>query len=305
MIKKIVIAGGTGFIGQYLEKEFIAEGAAVFIISRSGIPGTNTIGWNDTAAIREALEGAAMLINLAGKSVDCRYNEANKKEILRSRVETTETLGDIILQCVHPPQLWLNSSTATIYRHAEDRPMTEESGEIGSGFSVGVAKEWEHAFFSFQLPGTRQVALRIAIVLGKDGGVMIPFMNMVKYGLGGPQGSGRQMFSWLHVADLYRIIRFLEAHKEMNGVYNCSAPNPVTNRMLMKSLRNAMHKSFGLPAPKWLLKTGAVLIKTETELILKSRWVLPEKLLNAGFHFEYPTLQMALEEIIGKDVNRK
>ena len=292
--KKIVIAGGTGFVGKYVTKQFTDLGYEVLIISRQ----KNCIHWENTPAIIEAINHATMLINLAGKSVDCRYDERNKQEILNSRVDTTIALGKAILQCSYPPELWINSSTATIYRHAEDRPMTETNGEIGNGFSVNVATQWEQSFFHFRLPKTRQIALRMAIVLGKNGGVMTPMMNLVRFGLGGKQGNGRQMFSWIHIADLYQIILFLQADKAMNGVYNCSSPFPVTNRILMQTLRNTMKVKLGLPSPKLLLKIGAAVIKTETELILKSRWVIPEKLLATGFVFKYPTIDKALENII-------
>ncbi|RZL28729.1 MAG: NAD-dependent epimerase/dehydratase family protein, partial [Pedobacter sp.] len=189
MEKKIVIAGGTGFIGKYFAEKFEALGYTIFIISRDKMH----IQWENKSEIESALNGAALLINLAGKSVNCRYNQKNKDEILRSRTATTKILGDAILNCKNPPPLWINSSTATIYRHAMDKPMTESEGEIGSGFSVNVATNWEKSFFDFQLPNTRQIALRMAIVLGKDGGVMEPFTNLVRFGLGGKQGSGKQM----------------------------------------------------------------------------------------------------------------
>jgi len=296
MKKKIVIAGGTGFIGNYLAAYYRSQGYTVLIISRQ----PNTILWNDKAAIIQALENSEMLINLAGKSVDCRYNAKNKAEILSSRIDTTNTLGTYIQQCVQPPNLWINSSTATIYRHAEDRPMTESTGEIGSGFSVGIATQWEKAFFNFQLSDTRQVALRMAIVLGEDGGVMRPLKNLVHAGLGGKQGNGRQRFSWIHIEDLKNIIVFIQKHTDMQGVYNCSSPQPETNTIFMQLLRKNMHIPFGLSSPKWLLEIGAVLIRTETELILKSRWVLPERLLEKGFVFTYPNLDQALENIIKK-----
>lgn len=292
--KKIVLAGGTGFVGKYLKTKFSELGYEVKIISRQN----NSIQWTDLISIQEAIDNSEMLINLAGKSVDCRYNKKNKEEILRSRAETTKILGDIILKCKNPPELWINSSTATIYRHAEDRPMTESDGEIGSGFSVSVAKEWEKTFFDFRLPKTRQVALRMAIVLGKDGGVMIPFKNLVRFGLGGKQGNGNQMFSWIHIADLFGIIQFLQSNKKMSGAYNCSAPNPVSNETLMQSLRQAMNVKFGLPSPKLLLKIGAIIIRTETELILKSRWVIPERLTKAGFQFQFSTIDKALINIL-------
>jgi uncharacterized protein len=292
---KIVIAGGTGFIGKYLTGRFKLMGYDVMVISRS----KGDLPWSDLPGIVRALENADTLINLAGKSVDCRYNEKNKTAILKSRTETTRLLGEAIRKCRNPPALWINSSTATIYRHAEDRPMTEDKGEIGHGFSVDVATRWEKTFFDFHLKQTRQVALRMAIVLGKNGGVIKPLLNLVRFGLGGPQGNGRQMFSWIHIADVFNIIKLVMEHKELTGVYNCSAPNPVTNQILMKTLRNKTHTRIGLPSPAWLLQIGVVIIRTETELILKSRWVIPEKLLKAGFVFEYPTLDLALENILG------
>jgi hypothetical protein len=292
--KKIVLAGGTGFVGKYLKAKFTELGYDVKIISRQ----SDSIQWNDTPSIMEAIDNSEMLINLAGKSVDCRYNKKNKEEILNSRTETTKILGEVILNCKNPPKLWINSSTATIYRHAEDRPMTEREGEIGTGFSVGVAKSWEKSFFHFKLTNTRQVALRMAIVLGKDGGVMTPFKNLVRFGLGGKQGTGKQMFSWIHIEDLFGIIQFVQSNKNMVGAYNCSSPNPVSNKVLMQSLRQAMNVKFGLPSPKFLLKIGAVLIRTETELILKSRWVVPERLLEVGFKFQFSTIDEALRNIL-------
>ena len=293
MKKKVILAGGTGFIGQYFESQFNDLGYEVKIISRQ----PQHISWNDKSAIIEALEGAELLINLAGKSVNCRYNEANKQEIINSRTKTTTILGESILACSKPPKGWLNSSTATIYRHAEDRPMTEENGEIGSGFSVDVATTWERTFFSFNFPKTRQIVLRIAIVLGKDGGVMTPYRNLVKFGLGGVQGSGNQKFSWIHVEDLFQIVLFLKDREDLSGIFNCSTPEPVSNLELMKKMRAVMNVPFGLPAPKWLLEIGSVIIKTETELVLKSRWVLPERLEREGFTFTFNTLDKTLQDI--------
>ncbi|MFM9278614.1 TIGR01777 family oxidoreductase [Paenibacillus jiagnxiensis] len=294
MTRKVVLAGGTGFIGRYLEEQFTQLGYTVEIISRQ--PGH--IPWTDQARIISSLEDAELLVNLAGKSVNCRYNSTNKAEILNSRTRTTRILGEALLACNNPPALWINSSTATIYRHAEDRPMTEQGGEIGTGFSVDVAREWEQAFFSFKLPRTRQAALRIAIVLGK-GGVMGPYKNLVRFGLGGSQGSGRQKFSWIHVDDLFGIIRFLQSRPDLDGIFNASSPYPVTNRELMQQLRETMHQRIGLPSPRWMLELGAILIRTETELILKSRWVLPERLLNEGYAFRFERLDSALQDILG------
>jgi len=293
-MNKIVIAGGTGFVGQYLSQKFRALGQQVIIIGRQRAD----VLWTDRSGISDALENAEMLINLAGKSVNCRYNEKNKAEIFSSRTKTTTVLGELIAGCTNPPKLWLNSSTATIYRHAEDRPMTERSGDIGTGFSVDVAQLWEKTFFDFKLPQTRQVALRMAIVLGPDGGVIHPFKNLVRFGLGGIQGNGKQYFSWIHMEDLFQIILFLQSHGDMSGVINCAAPYPITNKTFMETFRQIMHRKIGLPSPKWLLEIGAALIGTETELLLKSRWVLPERLENNGYTFKYPTISAALQDIL-------
>jgi len=218
--------------------------------------------------------------------------------IFNFRVETTSKLQSIIDKCSSPPKLWINSSTATIYRHSEDKPMDEYTGETGSGFSVEVAKAWEKAFFDKPTVNTRKVAIRLAITIGKDGGVMKPFTNLVKYGLGGSQGTGKQMFSWLHIEDLFQIIKYLMVNEHMKGIFNCAAPNPVTNNTFMKEMRSILKPFFHLPSPRFLLQAGAFLINTETELILKSRWVVPKRLLDAGFVFDYPTLDKALKNIL-------
>ncbi|WP_404452206.1 TIGR01777 family oxidoreductase [Virgibacillus necropolis] len=293
-MKKVVLAGGTGFIGEYFENKFNELDYEVKIISRR----SPNISWDDTSGIIEALEGAELLVNLAGKSVNCRYNEENKNEIMNSRIKTTNILGKSILACKNPPKVWMNSSTATIYRHAEDRPMTEENGDIGSGFSVDVATNWEKTFFSFDLPKTRKAALRTAIVLGKDGGVMTPYRNLVKFGLGGVQGSGKQKFSWIHIEDMFQIVLFIKERDDLSGVFNCSAPNPVSNKELMSLFRTEMNVPFGLPSPKWILEMGSVMIRTETELVLKSRWVIPERLEREGYRFTFDTLNKTLRDIL-------
>ncbi|UHA62631.1 TIGR01777 family oxidoreductase [Metabacillus litoralis] len=281
-------------MGEYFHEKFKELGYKVSIISRQ----KQHISWEDQTRIIGALEDSELLINLAGKSVNCRYNEANKNEIMNSRIRTTTILGESIQACNNPPKIWMNSSTATIYRHAEDRPMTEENGEVGSGFSVDVATNWEKTFFSFDLPKTRQIALRIAIVLGKNGGVIIPYRNLVKFGLGGIQGTGNQKFSWIHVEDLFQIVLFLKDREDLSGVFNCSSPQPVSNRKLMQELRKTMNVPFGIPSPKWLLEIGSMLIKTETELVLKSRWVLPERLEREGYTFTFGTLGKTLQDIL-------
>ena len=316
MGKRIVIAGGSGFIGQYLTDAFRTEGDSVALIGRNG-PDAR---WGGTAAITDLLDGSDVLINLAGKSVNCRYNAANRAEIRRSRVETTRELARAAADCEHPPALWINSSTATIYRHADDRPMTEETGELGSGFSVDVATAWEKEFFDADLPETRRVALRMAIVLG-DGSALVPLARLARFGLGGPQldghwfsteegrregtfhefrtGGGRQKFSWVHQDDVLGSIRFLMAG-DLSGVVNVSAPNPSDNRTMMATLRRVLGAPAGLPAFRWMLELGSIAIRTETELILKSRWVLPKRLQDAGYQFHHPELEPALRSILRK-----
>ncbi len=294
MRQKIVIAGGTGFIGRYLTRKFSADGYEVLIISRSG----DFIHWNDNEKIKEALEGAALLINLAGRSVDCRYTKRNKRIILESRVHTTQKLQQILDTCSTPPPLWINSSTATIYRHAEDRPMDEKTGEIGHGFSVNVAKAWEAAFFEKATPGIRKVALRAAIVLGKEGGVMKPYKALTRFGLGGVQGNGWQQFSWIHIEDLYRIICFVKESDSLTGIYNAASPYPVSNKVFMQAMRQRIRPLFHMRTPYWMLHLGAAIIGTATELVLKSRWVIPGKLQEAGYQFKYATIDTALDEVL-------
>jgi NAD dependent epimerase/dehydratase family enzyme len=312
---RIVIAGASGFVGTYLACAFRAEGATVLTIGRE----RSDAQWGDSLAIARLLEGADVLINLAGKSVNCRYNRSNREEILRSRVDTTNELAAAIAQCEAAPPLWLNSSTATIYRDARDRPMTESTGELGSGFSVGVARAWEAAFFEAETPATRKVALRMAIVLG-DGSALVPLVRLARSGLGGPQldgwwwatrkrreagtfhersaTGGLQKFSWVHIIDVLGVIRFVRAHSEIDGVINVSAPNPSDNATLMRTIRRVIRAPFGLPAPRILLELGSALICTETELVLKSRWVVPERLMAAGYEFVHPELEPALREIL-------
>ncbi len=312
-IGRVVIGGSSGFMGKYLTRRYRDAGRDVVTISRSSADLT----WQDASGTATAVDGAALVIGLAGKSVNCRYTPENRAEIFASRRETTRALSDAIARAAQPPQLWVNSSTATIYRHAEDRPMTESTGEIGRGFSVDVATQWESELFAADLPRTRRVALRSAIVLG-HGGVLGPLRNLARWGLGGAQhdgwwpttrrriaagtehlrgsGRGNQRFSWVHVEDVASIIDFLEEHPEIDGPVNASAPNPVDNTAFMAGIREVLGAWFGPPMPRWMLEVGAIGIRTETELVLKSRWVLPERLTDAGYEFRYPTLEPALRE---------
>ena len=300
---KVVLAGGSGFIGQILSKHFAKNGDQVVVLTRSpqaAAPNVTQIYWDakTAGAWVETLNGSDILINLTGKSVNCRYTETNKKEIFASRLQSTRILGQALKTVAQPPKIWINAASATIYRHAEDHPQDEFEGEIGSGFSVEVCRQWEQAFFEQEIPGVRKIGLRLAIVLGKDGGVMPYFKNLAKFFLGGKQGNGRQYFSWIYETDVTGVIDFLISKPEQEGIFNVSAPNPVPNSVFMAQLRKALNVPFGLDTPAWLLSIGSILIGTETELILKSRWVIPQKLLNAGYRFVTPTIQEAIAQSV-------
>jgi uncharacterized protein (TIGR01777 family) len=295
--QRVVIAGASGFMGQYFARRFRADGDTVVTVGRSG----SDVAWGDTAALERAIDGADLLLNLAGKSVNTRYTDKNRAAIFSSRLLTTGELGRAVEAVAHPPRLWLNSSTATIYRHADDRPMTDDDGQIGSGFSVNVATAWEREFFAHPRIGVRQVALRMAIVLG-DGSALTPLLALARFGLGGTQyggktRGGRQMFSWVHIDDVYRAIRFIQSDPTLDGPVNVSSPNPVQNRELMAILRRVVGARFGLPLVRWMLELGSLAIHSESELLLKSRWVLPTRLLAEGFEFDYPDLEHAVRQI--------
>jgi uncharacterized protein (TIGR01777 family) len=294
MDQKVVIAGGTGFIGAYLEQQFKQAGYAVKIISRQ----QGHVSWDNQQALTAALEDASLLINLAGKAINTRFTEANKKALIESRIHTTTVLGNALLRCKRPPELWINASGAHIYGLSEDHAMTEQDPLSDHPFTALLAQQWEEAFFDFKLPATRQAALRLSIVLGKDGGVLMPYKWLARLGLGGTQASGRQMFSWVHLEDLYRIILFLQSHKELQGAFNVAAPEAVSNRQLMRSLRKTMHMPVGIPAPAFLIRIGGTIIGTEPDLLLGSMWVRPERLEQAGFHFAFPGLEAALQNLL-------
>lgn len=303
--KRIVIAGGAGFVGKGLVEEWGANNFIVVLTRQRPAPladgNTRYISWDGATQgdWAKELEGADLLVNLCGQSVNCRYTPENKSRIFDSRTNSTQALGDAVRKCSHPPKLWINAASATIYRHAEDRPMDEYTGEFHSDFSVQVCQRWESVFNRQETPQTRKIALRMAIVLGSQGGVMDPYLNLVKFGLGGRQGSGKQKFSWVHMADVAGMMEFFTEHAECSGTYNCSAPEPTDNRGFTATLRKVCGHYFGLPAPAWMLSIGAALIGTETELLLKSRWVLPTRALEAGYDFRYPALEGAMRQIIG------
>lgn len=299
-MKKLVIAAGTGFLGNVLI-DYFKDKAQITVLTRGKTRLKNNIKYihwdaESLTGWERELESADVLINLAGKSVDCRYTAKNKAEILASRINSTRVLNQAVLQCANPPRHWLNSSTATIYRHSEDRQMDEATGETGSDFSMDVAKAWEASFSETGTPGTLKTALRTSIVLGKNGGAFVPLKRLAKLGFGGTQGSGRQFVNWIHEQDFARAVEFIIDNK-MEGRINVVAPQPVQNADFMKVIRQRYNMPFGLPIGKILLELGAAIIGTETELVLKSRNVIPARLQQQGFTFTYPKIGQALKDL--------
>lgn len=307
---KIILAGGSGFLGKALQEFYCNKANEIVVLSRS----VNTllqrktvcdtaryVYWpnkiNGDRSWMMEFEDADVVINLAGKNVNCRYNAANRKEILESRIQSTEAIAEAIRSTGNHIKLWINLSSATIYRHAEDRPQNEITGEIGDGFSVDVVKAWEECFFNAEV-SCRKAALRTGIVLGKDDGVMPRLTQLVRFGLGGHQGSGNQKVNWIHIRDFIDTIEWIRTHDSLSGVFNVVAPEAAGNRELMKEIRTAMKMPFGIPSPAWLLELGARIIGTETELVLKSRWVFPKLLLDSGYQFRFPKLSGAVQNLL-------
>jgi uncharacterized protein len=307
---RVVLPGGSGQVGGILARHFHAKGENVVVLSRSVSQAPwRVVPWDGTSlgAWTLELEAADLVINLAGRSVNCRYGETNRREIRESRTQTTALLGEVISGLAKPPRIWMNASTATIYRHALDHAMDERTGEIGGGeanapdtwrFSIDVATSWEKTFFDAKSPNTRKIALRSAMVMSPDrGGVFDKLLRLVRLGLGGRSGSGGQFASWIHEMDFVRAVEFLISHEEIDGAVNLASPGPLPNREFMAALRQAWGQPIGLPATEWMLEIGAVLLGTETELILKSRRVVPGRLLEAGFQFEFPDWRRAAEDL--------
>ncbi len=308
-MNKIILAGGSGFLGGELAKHFQAQNWDVVILTRSPksrADGVREVAW-DTQSLGDwahELEGATAVVNLTGRSVDCRYNAKNRREIMESRVNSTRVVGEAIAQCKNPPRVWLNSSTATLYQHTFGKPHDESSREMDSAtdakdaFSVEVAQAWEKALDEAKTPNTRKVALRTSMVLGLGRNSVFPVLRrLTKFGLGGRQGSGKQFVSWIHIADFCRAAEWIITHEELSGAINQCAPNPLSNAEMMKLFREVCRMPIGLPAAEWMLEIGAFLLRTETELIFKSRRVVPGRLLASGFEFRFPTFHEALEDL--------
>ncbi len=303
-MKKLIIAAGTGFLGQVIVNHFKDKFEEIVILTlgkSQTIDKIKYVNWNAKtfSGWENELENATVLINLAGKSVDCRYTKKNKKEILLSRIESTKILNKAVLNCKNPPKHWLNSSTATIYRFSLDKQMDEIDREIGNDFSINVALSWEKAFFKTETPNTLKTALRTSIVLGKNGGAFIPLKTLAKIGFGGQQGKGNQFISWIHEEDFVNTIDFI-IQKEIIGVINIVSPEPISNYDFMKKLRKAVGFRFGIPINTLLLEIGSFFIRTETELVLKSRNVIPKKLLENGFKFKFQNVDDVFQNLLSK-----
>jgi len=314
---KIVLPGGSGQVGVVLARAFRTSGDEVVVLSRSSANGApqagapwRTVRW-DAQTLGEwarELDGADVVINLAGRSVNCRYGPENRLAMMDSRVLSTRAVGEAIARCAAPPRLWLQASTATIYAHRHDAPNDEATGRIGGDepgvpetwrFSIEVATAWERALQEAATPRTRKVAMRSAMIMSPDrGGIFDTLLGLVRRGLGGASGDGRQYVSWVHEADFVHAVRWLIAHEEMDGAVNIASPHPLPNAEFMRTLRAAWGTRIGLPASRWMLAVGALLLRTETELILKSRRVVPGRLLAAGFRFEHPEWPEAARDLV-------
>ncbi|HEY2289796.1 MAG TPA: TIGR01777 family oxidoreductase [Thermoanaerobaculia bacterium] len=307
---KIVIPGGSGQVGTILARAFHQDGHEVVVLSRSpaGAP-WRSVPWDARTLgdwARE-VDGADVVINLAGRSVNCRYNERNRREILESRVDSTRVLGEAVARAARPPRVWLQASTATIYAHRYDAPNDEATGIFGGAepdvpdtwrFSIDVAQRWERAFDEAPAPRTRKVKMRAAMVMSPDrGGIFDTILGLVRRGLGGRAGDGRQYVSWIHHRDFVRAVRWLIGHDAIDRAVSLAAPNPLPYADFMRALREAWGIPFGLPATRWMLEIGARLLGTETELVLKSRRVVPGRLLQEGFTFDFPTWPEAARDL--------
>lgn len=299
---KLILAGGSGFLGNALIQYFEEACHEIVVLSRT--PKTNHgnvkyVVWDGVKVADWAseLEHADAVINLSGKNVNCRYTTENKKEIMASRINSTTAIGKAIQQLQNPPKLWINFSAVAIYEKSYGLAMDENSDQPGTGFMYEVCKAWERAVDQTELSSTRKVILRVSMVIGKEAGVYKTLLPLVKLGLGGKAGNGKQMVSWIHLQDLCRMINWLIANPTANGVYNAAAPNPVTNIQFMQAFRKSVGMPVGFPAPAFAVKIGAFLLGTEPELVIDSVNVTPRKALSEGFTFNYENIGDCLNSL--------
>lgn len=297
-------------MGAALRRHFAAQGHEVIILSRT--PGPNQLAWDgkNLGPWAEALEGADVVINLAGRTVNCRYHAANLRQMMDSRVDSTRVIGRAIAECKRPPEVWLQASTATIYAHRFDAPNDELTGILGKdepgapakwNASIAIAKAWESELEAAPTPYTRKVALRSAMTMSVDeGSVFDVFSRLARRGLGGTIAGGRQYVSWIHETDLCRSISFLLERKDLSGPVNLTSPNPLPQRDFARILREAWGVRLGLPATAWMIEIGTLAMRTESELVLKSRRVVPTRLMQAGFEFQFPDWDGAARDLVGR-----
>ena len=307
---KIVIPGGTGDVGRFLQRVFRERGDEVVVLSRSDREGSVAWDGETLGPWAAELDGADVVVNLAGRTVNCRYNERNLREMMDSRVLSTRAVGRAIAAASQPPRVWLQASTATIYAHRLDAPNDERTGILGGdepgappkwNASVAIAKAWEAELEAADTPRTRKVALRTAMTMSPDrDGIFGTMATLARRGLGGPAASGRQYVSWIHEEDFARALLFLIERDDLNGPINVTSPNPLPNREFFRILREAVGARIGLPATAWMLEIGALAMGTETELLLKSRRVVPTRLLEAGFTFRYADWPEAARELAAR-----
>jgi uncharacterized protein (TIGR01777 family) len=304
-LKNIIIAGGTGHIGSSLAHRLVQEGYRVVILTRRPIKSPhaslNYICWDGQTpgSWTKYLEESDVLINLCGKSVNCRYTESNKLKLIQSRVRTTSILGDAIKRAARPPKLWINASSSAYYGFSSD--IKDERAASGTDFPARLCEEWEKAFWAFSLPDTRKVAWRLGVVLQYKKGLIIPFANLVKSFVGGKLGSGKQYFTWIHEEDFLKAALWTIENHLAVGAYNLTSPEPVTNAVFMRALRNAMGLRVGIPLPQWLMEIGGKIIGTEPYLILDGRRIIPARLVDSGFQFQYPEIQNSLNDLFKSD----
>lgn len=314
---KIIIAGGSGQLGVILVRSFQAKGHDVVVLSRSPCAHGRWLAWDGRGPdgwMRE-VDGADVVINLAGRSVNCRYTPTNLREMMESRVESTRAIAMALAAVGHPPRVWLQMSTATIYAHRYDAPNDEVDGFMGGSepdapdywsYSVRIAQAWERALMDADVPRTRRVAMRTAMVMSPDpGGVFDVLIGLVRCGLGGTVGEGRQFVSWITDHDFVRAVDLLITHDDISGPVNITSPNPIPQREFMAILRSAWGFPVGLKTPGWMAEIGAFIMRTDTELLLKSRRVIPGRLLNAGFRFDWPSWESAAVDLIRRWSDRR
>lgn len=308
---KVVIPGGSGQVGTVLARAFHQRGDEVVVLSRTQNSARpwRVMKWDGETlgAWVSEIDGADTVINLAGQSVNCRYTAENRRILIDSRVKSTRVVGQAIAQANNAPRVWLQASTATLYAHRYDAPNDEAAGIIGGSepeapdtwrFSIDVVKKWERELNAAATPNTRKVLMRSAIVMTPDrGGPFDMLLRLVRFGLGGQSANGKQFVSWIHDQDFVRTVEWLIQHEELEGPVNLAAPNPLPNSEFMQALRQAWGISFGLPATEWMLELGAFVLHSETELILKSRRVIPTRLLQSGFTFKFPAWAEAADDL--------